>query len=229
MARARCDFLRPAAALALLAAAAACAGGGPRAAATGPPPPGFTADTSTREGLASGAGASEAGCRALADGLWVGAGDGRRECLRHAAAGMQAAAGRTALVYVPGDPEGGSYHSAGGRPQVDGVSELYETSPATPRAAAEALSAAAGGVPVVLLARPGMHGSSGDHARDRHTPDEVELIDNALTQGRQRYRFQAMALVGFSSGGAVVANLLARRSDVRCAAIAPAPLDLAAF
>ena len=192
-------------------------------------PPGFSADTFSRQGLVSGATATEAGCRALPDGLWVGTGNGRRECLRHAAAGMEGAAGRTALVYVTGDPEGASYRSAGGRPQVDGVSEHYETSPETRRAAAEALSAATGGTPVVLLARPGMHGSSGDHARDRHTPDEVELIDDALTRLRQRYGFRDFALVGFSSGGAVVANLLARRSDVRCAVMASAPLDMAAF
>ena len=214
----------------LLLAVAGCAGdgsGGPPA--TAAPPPGFSADTFTRQGLASGATATEAGCRALPDGLWVATAKGRRECLRHAAAGTEGAAGRTALVYVTGDPEGASYRSAGGRPQVDGASEHYETSPETRRAAAQALSAAMGGTPVVLLARPGMHGSSGDHARDRHTPDEVELVDEALTRLRQRYGFQDLALVGFSSGGAVVANLLARRGDVRCAAIASAPLDLAAF
>ena len=214
----------------MLLAIAGCAGGGgggggsPAATA----PAGFSADTFSLQGLGSGATATEAGCRALPDGLWAGTGKGRRECLRHAAAAGTGgtAGGRTALVYVPGDPEGASYRSAGGRPQVDGVSEHYETSPETRRAAAEALSAAMGGRPVVLLARPGMHGSSGDHARDRHTPDEVELIDDALTQLRRRYGFQDLALVGFSSGGAVVANLLARRGDVRCAAMASAPLDL---
>ena len=122
-------LLRLAALLALTLAAAGCAGdgsGGPSAAAA---PPGFSADTFTRQGLISGATATEAGCRALPDGLWVGTGKGRRECLRHAEAGVEAAAGRTALVYVPGDPEGASYHSAGGRPQVESVSELYETAP----------------------------------------------------------------------------------------------------
>ena len=74
-----------------------------------------------------------------------------------------------------------------------------------------------------------MHGSSGDHARDRHTPDEIELIDDALTQLRQRYGVQDLAFVGFSSGGAIVANLLARRSDIRCAVMASAPLDLTTF
>jgi hypothetical protein len=110
---------------ALLLTAAGCtgedAGGGTRAAATGPaPPPGFTADTATRGGLAGGAAATEAGCRALPDGLWVGAGGGRRECLRHAAAGLERGAGRTALVHVPGDAAGvtllhGSAGCAGSR------------------------------------------------------------------------------------------------------------------
>lgn len=216
-------------AAALLLAFAGCAGGGNGVAPPGPAaPPGFSADTFSREGMLSGATATEAGCRALPDGLWVGTGAGRRECLRHAAAGM-GKPGRTALVYIPGDPEGASYRSAGGEPQVEGASEHYESSPETRRSAAEALSASMGGAAVVLLARPGMHGSSGQHARDRHTPDEVELIDGALTQLRRRYGFQDLALVGFSSGGAVVANLLARRTDVRCAAMASAPLDLSQF
>ncbi len=212
--------------LPLLLAVTGCAGGGSGGSQIAVPP-GFFADTFTRQGLISGATATEAGCRTLPDGLWVGTGKGRRECLRHAAAGMGGAAGRTALVYVPGDPEGASYRSAGGRPQVDGASEHYETSPETRRAAAEALSAAMGGRPLVLLARPGMHGFSGDHARDRHTPEEVELVGGALEQLRRRYGLQDLALVGFSSGVAVVANLLARRGDVRCAAIASAPLDMA--
>jgi hypothetical protein len=74
-----------------------------------------------------------------------------------------------------------------------------------------------------------MHGSSGNHARDRHTEAEVELMDGALTLLRRRYGFQDLALFGFSSGGALVANLLARRTDVRCAVIGLAPLDFARF
>jgi pimeloyl-ACP methyl ester carboxylesterase len=173
-----------------------------------------------------------AGCRALADGLWVGAGDGRRECLRYAAAGAaQGPAPRPALalVVIPGDAAGASYRFAGGRPQVEGAGEGYEGSAEGRRASARALSAAAGGLPVVLVGRPGMHGSSGDHARDRHTRAEVDLLDAKLTALRRRYGFRGFVLSGFSSGGAVAANLLARRDDVRCAVLASAPLDLAAF
>ncbi len=210
----------------LLLTLAGCTGGG-----NGGPtasPPGFSADSFGREGLISGATATAAGCRALPDGLWVGTGGGRHECLRYAAAGM-AGSERTALVYISGDPEGASYRAAAGRPHLEGASEHYEQSAETRRAAAEALSAAQGGAPAILLSRPGMHGASGDHARDRHTPDEVELMDEALTQLRRRYRLRDLALVGFSSGGAIVANLLARRADIRCAVIASAPLDLAGF
>ena len=217
--------------LALQVALAVCAGtiGGilekPNAATSALP--GFSADTFAREGLISGATAAEAGCRALPDGLWVVAGE-RRECIRYAAAGLRRP-GATALVYIPGDPGGVSYRFAGGRPHVDRVSEHYGLTAETRRYGAEALSGAMGGTPVVLLARPGMHGSSGDHARDRQTEAEVLLIGGALTRLRQRHSIEDFAVFGFSSGGAVVANLLARRTDIRCAVIASAPLDLAEF
>jgi pimeloyl-ACP methyl ester carboxylesterase len=215
----------------LLLAAAGCAGTGggdaPQAARTGAPP-GFTADTFSRAGLISGATATEAGCRALPDGLWVRTGDGRYECLRYAA-GAEQAAGRTALVYIPGDATGVAYRFAGGRPQIDAASERYEASAETRRAAARKLSGAMGGVPVILIGRPGMHGSSGDHAQDRHSRAEVELVDAALTELRRRHGFRDFVLSGFSSGGVVAANLLARRGDIRCAVLASAPLDLAGF
>ena len=73
----------------LLSLTLALAGAGCAGRHEGParrPPPGFSADTFTREGLVSGATATEAGCRALPDGLWVNIGN-RRECLRYAAAG----------------------------------------------------------------------------------------------------------------------------------------------
>jgi pimeloyl-ACP methyl ester carboxylesterase len=215
----------------LLLAVAGCAGAGdggtPQAALT-EAPPGFTANTFSRTGLISGATATEAGCRALPDGLWVGAGDGRHECLRYAA-GAEQGAGRTALVYIPGDAAGVAYRFAGGRPQVDAASERYEASAETRRMAARRLAAAMGGTPVILIGRPGMHGSSGNHAQDRHSRAEVELVDAALTELRRRYGFRNFVLSGFSSGGVVAANLLARRSDIRCAVLASAPLDLAAF
>jgi pimeloyl-ACP methyl ester carboxylesterase len=220
------------AALLLSLAAAGCAGGnidrsGAQPATAAPFPPGFSANTATRAGLVSGATATEAGCRALPGGLWVHAGR-RHECLHYSAAGMNRPA-RTALVYIPGDPVGATYRFAAGRAQVENVSEYYELTDESGRASAETRSGALGGMPVVVLGRPGMHGSSGDHARDRHTPAEVELVDAALTELRHRYGLQNLVLLGFSSGGVIVADLLARRSDIRCAVIGSAPLDLAQY
>ena len=218
--------------LLLALTAAGCAGvpkdSGTRAARRSPAPPGFSADTFTRQGLVGGATATEAGCRALPDGIWVDIGH-RRECLRYAAGGTGRPA-RTAIVHFPGDPAGVAYRFAGNKVEVDQVSEVYEQSPGTRRLSAEVLADATGGAtPVFLMARPGMHGSSGDHARDRHTLEEVLLLDAALDELKRRHGVQDFALAGFSSGGAIVANLLARRSDIRCAVIASAPLDLTAF
>ena len=173
-----------------------------------PPPPGFSADTFTREGLVSGATATEAGCRALPDGLWVAIGS-RRECLRYAAGGTERRQARTALVHFPGDPPGVSYRFAGGRAHVDQVSDFYEHTPGSRRIAAEALAGAMHDLPVFLMGRIGMHGSSGNHAEDRHTQDAVLLVDAALDELKRRHGFQDFALSGFSSGGQLVANLLA--------------------
>ena len=220
------------AALLLTLAAAGCAGrnadrSGAQPTTAAPLPPGFSADTATREGLVSGATATEAGCRALPDHLWVHAGR-RQECLHYSAGGINRPA-RTALVYISGDPVGATYRFAAGRPQIENVSEYYALTGDAQRAAAETRSGALGGLPVVVLGRPGMYGSSGDHARDRHTLAEIELVNAALTELRRLYGFQDLVLLGFSSGGVIVADLLARRSDVRCAVIGSAPLDLAQY
>ena len=195
------------------------------------PPPGFSADTFTREGLISGATTSQAACQALPDAVWAQADRARQECIRFAVAeGTLGRRTRIGIFYFPGDPSGAAYRSAAGLPQLAGVSEYYELSPETRRAGAEALSAAMGGFPVVMMARPGMHGSTGNHARDRHSLAEVALLNDALSQLRRRLDFEeGLVLVGFSSGGTIVANLLALRDDIRCAVIASAPLDLARF
>lgn len=190
-------------------------------------PPGFSADTFTREGLISGASATEAGCRALPDGLWVDIGS-RQECIRYAAGGAEQPA-RTALVHFPGDPPEAAYSYANGEARLDWVGEFYEHTSASRRLAAEALAGAMHDGPVFLIGRAGMHGSSGNHAQDRHTRNEVALMDRALTELKRRYGFQDFALSGFSSGGLIVANLLARRDDIRCAVIASAPLDLTLY
>src|SRR5215213_7416829 len=89
----------PSARLRILALLLATSCAGPATAPSPGAPPGFSADTFTREGLISGATATEPGCRALPDGLWVDIG-ARRECLRYAAGGAERPA-RMALVHFP--------------------------------------------------------------------------------------------------------------------------------
>jgi pimeloyl-ACP methyl ester carboxylesterase len=81
------------------------------------------------------------------------------------------------------------------------------------------LYAAALARPLIYLARPGCHGSSGDHAQ-RRRPREVVLIDDALNQLSQAFGWDRFDLAGFSGGGHLVGALLARRSDIDCAVIA---------
>jgi len=81
---------------------------------------------------------------------------------------------------------------------------------------AAALSRRAG-VPVVIVARPGTYGSSGNHGQ-RRQPAEFQALDAALDQLRERYGIGRFVLLGHSGGATVVAALLTLgREDVQCA------------
>jgi pimeloyl-ACP methyl ester carboxylesterase len=73
------------------------------------------------------------------------------------------------------------------------------------------------GVPVVIVARPGTYGSSGNHGQ-RRQPGEFLALDAALDELRQRYRIGQFVLLGHSGGATVAAALLTLgRTDVKCA------------
>ena len=72
--------------------------------------------------------------------------------------------------------------------------------------------------PYVHLARPGILGSTGRHL-DRRRPREVALVDAALDRLKAHFGWRRLNLVGQSGGGHLVAALIARRDDVRCAVI----------
>jgi hypothetical protein len=78
------------------------------------------------------------------------------------------------------------------------------------------------GLPYVMLARPGVFGSSGDHMQ-RRRPAESALVSRALDLLKARWLVQDWVLVGQSGGGHVVASLLPRRNDIRCAVLASTP------
>lgn len=82
------------------------------------------------------------------------------------------------------------------------------------------------GVPVVVVARPGTYGSSGDHGQ-RRQPGEYASLNAALDRIKERYGIQRFVLLGHSGGATAAAALLTLgRTDVRCAVISSGAFDL---
>lgn len=190
------------------------------------PPPEPGADTGTLEGLLTGAAPSPGRCAARAGTVWVEAA-GQQACLRYMAGGM-AASNPTMLLLLDGDEVFPLYGR--GQATVTGVAAIT-TAPAERDAwiaARMATAAEAAGLPFVVLKRPGTGGSTGNQWRAGKTQEETALLDAALDALARRYGVRQWALAGQSGGAAAVANLLARRHDVACAALGSGPLALAA-
>jgi len=149
-------------------------------------------------------------CADIADSFWVDV-DGKGDCIRFYSAGW-GQQNETAIVYFPGDA------ILRNTKAVRFIGETYlEKSPASVLAEMRDWNAEAG-VPVSLMARPGLYGSSGDHNQRRYKR-EVDLMDNALDQLKARYSIRRFILAGQSGGGHIVASLLNRRTDIEAAVI----------
>ncbi|MDQ7730977.1 hypothetical protein [Halomonas sp. SpR8] len=73
------------------------------------------------------------------------------------------------------------------------------------------------GLPVIILARPGTYGSSGDH-RERRQKSEFLAINAALNEITQKHRIERLVLSGHSGGATAAAAVLTLgRDDVACA------------
>jgi hypothetical protein len=150
-------------------------------------------------------------CARLAGAVWARAPAGDAECIRYWASGLgSAGANRRVMVYIPPD-----------QLAFDHVDAAYTGhSPKSLQALALAMHQAAG-VPFILLSRPGMLGSSGDHRQRRREP-EARLLSAALDEIKAAHGIDEFALVGLSGGGHSVAALLGWRSDIVCAVAASA-------
>jgi pimeloyl-ACP methyl ester carboxylesterase len=138
--------------------------------------------------------------------VWV---DGA--CLRYYAAGLRLeAANPVVAAWLNGDVLGPHGNDARRRQSGFGPAAVI---------AQEAGLAARHGIPFIFLGRPGTYGSAGKHHALRGRPREAALVDAMLDALKQRYRIDAWALGGHSGGGTLVAAMLARRSDLRCAVI----------
>jgi pimeloyl-ACP methyl ester carboxylesterase len=153
----------------------------------------------------SGVAATRTDCEAVREAVWVETKAQGGECLRYWKGGFGTGPAKRAIVYFHGDVWLGTEAS----PTYLKFTE--QTLQADAREWAAKL-----GAPYIYLARPGTHGSSGDHMQRRRQP-ESEAISLALDQLKKRYEISEWVAVGFSGGGHVTASLFASRDDVVCA------------
>jgi len=145
--------------------------------------------------------------------IWVEV-DNRPEAMRvfGALAGVEEA---VPLVFLEGDAVSRGNHVRNDIVVGDWYTRL---TPFSVQAEAEQI-AAAFRRPFINLARPGVFGSSGSHG-ERRREREVKLIDAALARLMDAFGWLRFDIAGQSGGGHLVAALIARRSDIRCAVIA---------
>jgi pimeloyl-ACP methyl ester carboxylesterase len=141
--------------------------------------------------------------------IWVEA-DGKAACLRYYAVGLKPDANPIAAIWMNGDVLGPKGNNADKRQSGFGPTEMV---------ALEQRLSGRFGVPSIFLGRPGTYGSAGKHFTTRGRPIEAALISAALDGIKKRYGIQSWALGGHSGGGTLVAEMLARRNDLRCAVI----------
>ncbi len=158
-------------------------------------------------GLEWGAAPDKSKCPDEQSFLWVQHDEGF-DCIRYFVSGHLSNS-RIAILHLSGDRDG----FVGKSP-----SEIPENTKQLRDAIASKLASDAG-VPVILLARPGTYGSSGDHRQKRQTR-EFLAINAAVALLRQRYSIDEIVLWGHSGGATAVAALLTMgRLDVKCAVL----------
>lgn len=150
------------------------------------------------------------------DRIWVEI-DGGAECLRFYGATPEGSR-RSPVIFLDGDVVQQKGRTASGETLWEVPGYYTQLSPAIMQAEA-AQYAAASHRGFINLARPGTYGSSGNHL-ERRRNREVDLVNAALDQLKQRFGWGVISLAGQSGGGHLVAAMLARRTDVDCAVIA---------
>ena len=163
-------------------------------------------DNFTAEALVRGTFATRQDCSSVSSAVWAALESGEAECVRYWASGFAAGATNPrALIYITSDQL--SFDQA-----APGYTNL---SPRKLQALADEMASKAG-VPLILLARPGTFGSSGEH-KQRRRELEPRLVSKTLDALKLRHGIREFTLVGLSGGGHIVASLLGWRSDITCA------------
>lgn len=158
------------------------------------------------EALSRGVFATELECSTVSGAVWARTDVGEAECLRYWASGLaDGPINPRALIYIPGD------QLAFDQP-APGYTSL---NPGKMQSLVDEMALKAG-VPLILVARPGTFGSSGEH-KQRRRQLEPQLVSKALDEIKKRHGVHELTLVGLSGGGHIVASLLGWRSDITCA------------
>lgn len=151
--------------------------------------------------------ATQAQCDASANSVWVATGDeAGDECLKYWKSGFDTLPAKRAIVFFHGDIFMGAGNTGKGYLEQTNA-QLQKNADSWARHL---------GTPYIFFARPGTHGSSGDHMQRRRA-GESALISAALDQLKKRYGIEEWVVAGQSGGGHVTSALLTRRSDIVCA------------
>lgn len=157
-------------------------------------------------------------CATVPNGLWVHPeGEPSGECIRYYATGAKAGATQALVLFFSGDDLN--------RDRSLGSPENYaRLTPNRMQADVERTGAALV-MPFAWVARPGVRGSSGDQLLKTRFR-EMRLMNGAVSRLKEIYGVETFHAYGQSGGGAVLAALLNMRTDIGCAALASANLDV---
>jgi hypothetical protein len=151
-------------------------------------------------------------CLRLEDRVWVTLEDGV-ECIAFVAS-SKAEGTENAVIYFSGDV-----------PEEQYPAETQDSARANYLRRAETWSSRLG-VPVVIIGRPGLMGSSGFHLLGGRR-DESVVIDRALDAVKERLSLRRVSLAGQSGGARIIAQLMVvGRRDIHCAAKGSGAYDI---
>lgn len=155
---------------------------------------------------------NRAQCLAMEDRVWTVMSDGV-ECIAYAAS-PNAQGASTALVFLSGDIK---------EDQLSGAEQETARKNYQRRASGWAAQL---GVPVVILGRPGLMGSSGFHLLGGRR-DEGQVMDAAIDSVKDRLGIRRLAMAGQSGGARIIAQLMVLgRRDLVCASMGSGAYDL---
>jgi predicted esterase len=153
-------------------------------------------------------------CPMTADEVWVKY-DGGVDCIRYFSAGNMQNVPLVVVVFL-GD-------------RVPFIKRDPKIIPANTAAAQRKIAqkfSIQTGLPVVIVARPGTYGSSGNHYNRRQRAEFLAL-NATLDHLRQQYTIGAFILTGHSGGATAASALLTLgRNDIRCAILTSGAWDL---